>query len=545
MWSEVYQIPGPPTPPDPPSVEITVDRLITTPNDRLRVNYEFFELAGVPTVTMALLDSGDNKLEFTAYDERSANTVRSIYTTKAVAAAAVTNAASDFTTSGFFSRLTGVFSIPVDDSLEASDELDLTGLVNPATVWKAGSEQVVYIDLPSIAGISSGTNVLTVQLFGDDGASNVVGEIDVTIIPDGSVTFTKISSVVTDAAAFAATQNIVIGSEDGASGNRFTGNEDHEMFSVSYLTAQGTRNSDRAFGMCFDTDEYGLTLTDINFVMSNAGGVDTSPKGATNSWLKLELWKVNVPLSELDLTGNIFPDPKEIIFTGTGQLSTEGIAMEDVFQIDLPADIVLDATNRYGWVLRWNTTDPAAIHFRVDNNGPANPGSFPGGNHLRQDGWSGTAFPFIGKNDNYDIVFFLNGLIPTPYGIWAEAEGLTGANNGRAADPDGDGNKNLVEYALGSDPEVADASDFQILGTAVEGGTNFFEYVYNRRRNAGARGLTYTLTDTANLPIGNWVTNTTAEVDAGIIDADFETVTNRWSTDDNPIQFIDLIIQED
>ena len=65
-------------------------------------------------------------------------------------------------------------------------------------------------------------------------------------------------------------------------------NEDHEMFSVSYVTVQGTRNSDRAFGMCFDTDESGFSLSDINFVMSNAGGVDTSPKGATNSWLKLE-----------------------------------------------------------------------------------------------------------------------------------------------------------------------------------------------------------------------------------------------------------------
>ena len=45
-----------------------------------------------------------------------------------------------------------------------------------------------------------------------------------------------------------------------------------------------------------------------------------------------------------------------------------------------------------------------------------------------------------------------------PYGTWAATKGLTGANNGKAQDPDGDGVSNLLEYYLGGEPLAANSA---------------------------------------------------------------------------------------
>jgi len=120
----------------------------------------------------------------------------------------------------------------------------------------------------------------------------------------------------------------------------------------------------------------------------------------------------------------------------------------------------------------------------------------------------------------------------TYYADWAGGYGLTGSNAVYNADPDGDARDNLGEYALGGNPtNASDRGYVPTFGTLEENGTNWFEYVYARRTDAAARGLNYTVEATSNLVSAAWSTNGITEVDSGIIDGDFESVTNRIPLD--------------
>jgi hypothetical protein len=117
---------------------------------------------------------------------------------------------------------------------------------------------------------------------------------------------------------------------------------------------------------------------------------------------------------------------------------------------------------------------------------------------------------------------------PVFYADWADGFGLTGSNALYDADFDGDALNNLGEYAMGGNPTNGfDLGHLPSAGTAPQNGTNWFEYVYARRRDAVVRGLDYTVEATSNLVSEAWSTNNVTEIDSGIIDDDFESVTNR------------------
>jgi hypothetical protein len=106
---------------------------------------------------------------------------------------------------------------------------------------------------------------------------------------------------------------------------------------------------------------------------------------------------------------------------------------------------------------------------------------------------------------------------PPPYVVWKSSHFGTDTNNpsvaGDEADPDGDGIPNILEYAFGTDPNVADINK-PLTGTAL---SNQFQLQFNR--NLSATDLTFTARaafgfsgDWSNLvtflPNGGWQTNT-------------------------------------
>jgi uncharacterized repeat protein (TIGR03803 family) len=91
----------------------------------------------------------------------------------------------------------------------------------------------------------------------------------------------------------------------------------------------------------------------------------------------------------------------------------------------------------------------------------------------------------------------------TPYLDWAAANNLASGSNGFAADSDGDGISNLLEYAFNSNPAASDNKNILPNGATSLNpgdGKHYFTYTYRRLIVPGT--LTYTIEGAMNL--GTW-----------------------------------------
>jgi len=111
----------------------------------------------------------------------------------------------------------------------------------------------------------------------------------------------------------------------------------------------------------------------------------------------------------------------------------------------------------------------------------------------------------------------------TPYNLWTDIHGLAGTNADWFADPDGNGQNNLLDYAH--------EGTFPVWGMEQSGGSNFMQVVYQRRRDAAERGLDYRVEWTDNLVSNTWNTAGVYESGSEVIDVGFESVTNRIPVD--------------
>jgi len=130
-----------------------------------------------------------------------------------------------------------------------------------------------------------------------------------------------------------------------------------------------------------------------------------------------------------------------------------------------------------------------------------------------------------------------------PYVAWIDSYSLSGLDAEMDADPDFDEMDNLVEYALGGNPTNGDASEIlPVSGLASAGGTNWMEYIYHRRIDAPARGLTYEMMRNDELVSGLWTSSGIISGGTAVLDAEFEAVTNRIPTEIELQQFLRLKI---
>lgn len=131
-------------------------------------------------------------------------------------------------------------------------------------------------------------------------------------------------------------------------------------------------------------------------------------------------------------------------------------------------------------------------------------------------------FPFSGTSlDN----FALTGVFDT-FGGWAADVGLTlGVNDDPNDNPDNDGKDNLMEFATGGDPLVADGPAAESFQTA-EGGTNWFYHVHTERTDDP--GLSYSVGAKDNLLYSpEWIGTNVEYVGESSGPGLFKSVTNR------------------
>ncbi len=107
-------------------------------------------------------------------------------------------------------------------------------------------------------------------------------------------------------------------------------------------------------------------------------------------------------------------------------------------------------------------------------------------------------------------------------------------------DPDGDGQENLLEYAIGSSP-VDPVSTIRVYNE-LDGGSNWLYHVYNRRTDASIRKLTYT-TLSGNELLNVGTTNVLSDYGVSAGSLGFESVTNRIPTDVDSQGFITLEVE--
>ncbi|MEN8254930.1 MAG: hypothetical protein ABFR33_05610 [Verrucomicrobiota bacterium] len=111
-----------------------------------------------------------------------------------------------------------------------------------------------------------------------------------------------------------------------------------------------------------------------------------------------------------------------------------------------------------------------------------------------------------------------------------------------AADPDGDGMVNRLEYYLGGNPNIDDAATILPSG-GYSGGV--LEYIYNRRLDAALRGLDYGLRETDSLT-NSWTSvGTGYETLSGATGSYYESVTNEVPTAGTTQGFVTVEIVEE
>jgi alpha-L-fucosidase 2 len=144
-------------------------------------------------------------------------------------------------------------------------------------------------------------------------------------------------------------------------------------------------------------------------------------------------------------------------------------------------------------------------------------------------------FSVVDKNaasSGYNLVFDFIKLTPvvasppSPIEQWRAAEFGAETNNpaisGNDADPDDDGAPNLLEYALGRNPLVADATNLTVIGT----NSNYLTLVYHRAKIATDVTFIVEVKDDLN---GVWTTN----VQTPVVTDDGNGLTDKVSVEDS------------
>lgn len=237
---------------------------------------------------------------------------------------------------------------------------------------------------------------------------------------------------------------------------------------------------------------------------------------------------------------------------GLGNVQSPGyvgslVSGEDVTTDAMPTNRLENVGDEVDCVITLKRTGETTADFTMSYDNVSLSNSCIG---VNIDSFNALGFRMNSVLDNHLIITNLQIEITNPdfdwYENWAFWELLEkGVNDGYSDDPDDDGMKNLVEYALDGNPLEKDAWRGPTYGgSSSDGGTNYVSLVYRRRNDAEMRNLTYLVGSKADLIVG-LATNATEEVGSEVLNGDLDWVTNRMSTAVEDKQFMQLNVTID
>ncbi len=133
---------------------------------------------------------------------------------------------------------------------------------------------------------------------------------------------------------------------------------------------------------------------------------------------------------------------------------------------------------------------------------------------------------------------------PSDYTLWIADYLLSDSNALETADLEPDGINNYLEYALGGNPTQSDSSVIMpTFAITSEVGADWMEYVYRRRNDYTARGISYMVETSTNLLANAWSTDGVVESGSEAFDDSFDLVTNRVPMVGVPQQYMRLRVE--
>jgi hypothetical protein len=231
----------------------------------------------------------------------------------------------------------------------------------------------------------------------------------------------------------------------------------------------------------------------------------------------------------IDILGNSSGSGTGVVQFGNGVDTTEFSGVFDVHD-NGTLDLSAIATNEASFGIRlsgtgcyYNDANVAVATLEID-------GEFIRAGTYAYADFSAARQAFLVKTGGTITV------LSDPYTAWAKTYALVG---GQFGDDDLDGLSNIAEYGLGGNPtNASDIGFVPTFGTASNG----FEYVH-AERSAPGNGVRYTVEASGALVAPAWTTNGVERIGVGILDAEFNSVTNRVSTELRAVQFIRLKIE--
>ena len=325
----------------------------------------------------------------------------------------------------------------------------------------------------------------------------------------GTSTSSNITLVVGGSTNIAGTGKAVRFFDNGSNGNR-----------MGYKVADSYAAQYSALAIEFSCGLYAVTNTD-GAINIGVGEYDKNQTGSVERYFEIKLFGDNT----IDFRGQSSDDDNALLASNnTVNIYVNDYDTESLSYIGPNGSANIVAANSADFWLNGVLEHSTLLYDRSTANGTV----FTSTNNLGR-------FAFVTSSAGKCGDFILDDIkiwaldpseVLDGYDAWVELYPGLGASFYLTDDADADGLNNLQEYVLGGDPTVDDAARVPPIGWVnMDGGSNWLNYVYNRRID---EGLTYNVFATADL--SDDFTIPTEFVGASEPDNGFETATNRVST---------------